>query len=88
MRTRQKWMGIIVVLAVLLLASTGLGHARGGGHGISEVMGSAKVGSGDMNSEVMGSATMGSGDMDSEVMGSATMGSGDMGSAKYGFGGR
>ena len=25
-------MGIIVVLAVLLLASTGLGHARGGGH--------------------------------------------------------
>jgi hypothetical protein len=33
MRTRQKWMGIIVVLAVLLLASTGLGHARGGGHG-------------------------------------------------------
>jgi hypothetical protein len=33
MRTGQKWMGIIVVLAVLLLASTGLGHARGGGHG-------------------------------------------------------
>jgi hypothetical protein len=34
MRTNQKWMGIIVVLAVLLLASTGLGHARGGGHGL------------------------------------------------------
>jgi hypothetical protein len=33
MRTRQKWMGIIVVLAALLLASPGLGHARGGGHG-------------------------------------------------------
>jgi hypothetical protein len=33
MRTRQKWMGIIVVLAVLLLVSAGLGHARGGGHG-------------------------------------------------------
>jgi hypothetical protein len=33
MRTRQKWMGIIVVSAVLLLASTGLGHAWGGGHG-------------------------------------------------------
>jgi hypothetical protein len=33
MRTGQKWMGIIVVLAVLLLASTGLGHARGGRHG-------------------------------------------------------
>jgi hypothetical protein len=33
MRTRQKWMGILVVSAVLLLASTGLGHARGGGHG-------------------------------------------------------
>jgi hypothetical protein len=33
MRTRQKWMGIIVVSAVLLLACTGLGHARGGGHG-------------------------------------------------------
>ena len=33
MRTRQKWMGILGVLAVLLLASAGLGHARGGGHG-------------------------------------------------------
>jgi hypothetical protein len=33
MKTRQKWMGILVVSAVLLLASTGLGHARGGGHG-------------------------------------------------------
>jgi hypothetical protein len=33
MRTRQKWMRILVVSAVLLLASTGLGHARGGGHG-------------------------------------------------------
>jgi hypothetical protein len=36
MRTRQKWMGIIVVLAVLLLASTGLGHARGGRHGFGD----------------------------------------------------
>jgi hypothetical protein len=33
MRTRQKWRGIIVVVAVLLLASTGLGYAAGGGHG-------------------------------------------------------
>jgi hypothetical protein len=33
MRTRQKWMGILGVLAVLLLASAGLGHAWGGGHG-------------------------------------------------------
>jgi len=33
MRTRQKWMGILSVLAVLLLASTGLGYAWGGGHG-------------------------------------------------------
>jgi hypothetical protein len=33
MRTRQQWMGILVVSAVLLLASTGLGHARGGGPG-------------------------------------------------------
>jgi hypothetical protein len=33
MRTRQKWMGILVVSAALLLASTGLGHARGGGQG-------------------------------------------------------
>jgi hypothetical protein len=33
MRTRQKWVGIIVVLAVLLFASAGVGQARGGGHG-------------------------------------------------------
>jgi hypothetical protein len=33
MRTRQKWVGIIVVLAALLLASAGPGHAWGGGHG-------------------------------------------------------
>jgi hypothetical protein len=33
MRTRQKWVGIIVVLAALLCASAGVGHAWGGGHG-------------------------------------------------------
>jgi hypothetical protein len=33
MRTRQKWVGIIVVLAALLFASAGVGHAWGGGHG-------------------------------------------------------
>jgi len=72
-------MGIIVVLAVLLLASTGLEHAQGGDMD-SEVMGSAKMGSGDM-----GSAKMGSGDMNSGVMGSAQMGSGDMNSGVMGL---
>jgi hypothetical protein len=33
MRTKQKWVGIIVVLAALLFASAGVGHAWGGGHG-------------------------------------------------------
>ena len=33
MRTRQKWVGSIVVLAVLLFASAGVGHAWGGGRG-------------------------------------------------------
>jgi len=33
MRTRQKWVGIFVVLAALLFASAGVGHAWGGGHG-------------------------------------------------------
>jgi hypothetical protein len=33
MRTRQKWVGIIVVLAALLILSAGPGHTRGGGHG-------------------------------------------------------
>ena len=32
MRTRQKWVGIIVVLATLLILSAGPGHTRGGGH--------------------------------------------------------
>jgi hypothetical protein len=35
MSTRQKWAGVIVVLAALLLGSAGVGHARGGGHGFS-----------------------------------------------------
>jgi hypothetical protein len=33
MRTRQKWVGIIVVLAALLILSAGPGYARPGGHG-------------------------------------------------------
>ena len=33
MSTRQKWVGIIVVLVALLFASAGVGQARGGGHG-------------------------------------------------------
>jgi hypothetical protein len=33
MRTRQKWVGIIVVLAALLILSAGLGYAWDGGHG-------------------------------------------------------
>jgi hypothetical protein len=33
MRTKQKWVGIIVVLAALLFASAGVGQAWGGGHG-------------------------------------------------------
>jgi len=33
MRTRQKWVGIIVMLVALLFASAGVGHAWGGGHG-------------------------------------------------------
>jgi hypothetical protein len=33
MRTRQKWVGIIVVSAALLLLSVGPGHTWGGGHG-------------------------------------------------------
>jgi hypothetical protein len=33
MRTRQKWVAIIVVLAALFFASAGVGQAVGGGHG-------------------------------------------------------
>jgi hypothetical protein len=33
MRTRQKWVGIIVVLAALLILSAGPGHTWGGRHG-------------------------------------------------------
>jgi hypothetical protein len=33
MRTRQKWVGSIVGLAVLLFATAGVGHAWGGGRG-------------------------------------------------------
>ena len=33
MRTRQKWVGIIVVLVALLILSAGPGHTWGGGHG-------------------------------------------------------
>jgi hypothetical protein len=31
--TRQKWTGVIVIVAALLLGSAGLGYARQGGHG-------------------------------------------------------
>ena len=33
MRPRQKWVGIIVILVVLLIVSSGAGRAWGGGHG-------------------------------------------------------
>ena len=33
MRTWQKWVGIMLVVAALLFASAGLGEARRGGHG-------------------------------------------------------
>jgi hypothetical protein len=33
MRTRRKWVGIIVVLATLLILSAGPGHTGRGGHG-------------------------------------------------------
>ena len=33
MGTWQKWMGMIVIVATLLLGSAGLGYARQGGHG-------------------------------------------------------
>jgi hypothetical protein len=33
MRTRQKWVAIIVALAALFFASAGVGQAVGGGHG-------------------------------------------------------
>jgi hypothetical protein len=35
MRTKQKWVGIIVIIAALLFASSGVGQAWGGGHGFS-----------------------------------------------------
>jgi hypothetical protein len=33
MGTRQKWLGVIVIVAALLMGSAGLGDARQGGHG-------------------------------------------------------
>ena len=33
MRRRQMWIGVLVMTAVLLVISTGLGHADRGGHG-------------------------------------------------------
>ena len=33
MGTRQKWIGVIVIVAMLLVGSAGLGYARQGGHG-------------------------------------------------------
>ena len=33
MGTRRKWIGVIVIVAMLLLGSAGPGYARQGGHG-------------------------------------------------------